>query len=51
MNVDSFISFLSHSDWVFLVGLIALLGVAFAGCFSEKPVTTRPSRDDRVRPH
>jgi hypothetical protein len=50
MNVESFISFLSRSDWVFLAGLIALLGGAFAGCFSDKPVTTRPSGDDPAHP-
>jgi uncharacterized BrkB/YihY/UPF0761 family membrane protein len=37
MNVESFISFLNHSNWVFLAGMIVLLGAAFAITFSEKP--------------
>jgi hypothetical protein len=37
INVESFISFLSHSDWVFLTGLILLLAAACAVTFSEKP--------------
>ncbi len=48
MNVESFISFLSHSDWVFLGGLILLLGAASAIGFSEKPGQNRPPGK---RPH
>jgi hypothetical protein len=36
MNVESFISFLSHSDGVFLAGLILLLAAACGVTFSEK---------------
>jgi uncharacterized protein involved in exopolysaccharide biosynthesis len=50
MNVESFISFLSHSNWVFLAGLILLLAAAFAVTFSEKPGPTHPSGKDRARP-
>ncbi len=50
MNLESFISFLSHSNWIFLVGLLALLGTAFAVCFSEKPAPNRRSGDDPARP-
>ncbi len=51
MNVESFISFLSHSDWIFLAGMILLLGAAFAMTFSEKPGRNRPSGRERARPH
>jgi len=50
MNLESFISFLSHSNWVFLAGLILLLGGAFAVTFSEKSGPNRPSGSDRPRP-
>jgi hypothetical protein len=50
MNVESFISFLTQSNWFFLTGLILLLGVAFADTFSEKPGQTHPPGRDRSRP-
>jgi len=50
MNVESFISFLTHSDWVFLAGLILLLAAACAVTFSEKPRLGKPSANDRSRP-
>jgi hypothetical protein len=49
MNLESVISFLSHSNWIFLAGLIALLGGAFAVCFSEKPGPTPPSANEGAR--
>ena len=50
MNVESFISFLSRSDWVFLAGLVLLLSAASAVSFSEKPGHNPPSGNDRIRP-
>ena len=50
MNVDSFISFLTQSNWFFLTGLIVVLGVAFADTFSKKPGRDRRSRSKRTPP-
>jgi hypothetical protein len=50
MNVDSFISFLVQSPWLFLTGLILVLGVAFADVFSEKPGQTSRPGSGRTRP-
>ena len=50
MNVDSIVSFLIQTPWVFLVGLILILGVAFADTFSEKPGQSHPSRTQRTPP-
>jgi hypothetical protein len=50
MNLESFFTFLSHSNWIFLAGLIALLGGAFTVCFSEKPAPTPPSGNEGARP-
>jgi hypothetical protein len=51
MNIESFISFLSHSDWVFLASLILLPAAASAVTFSEKPRPSRPSGNDPTHPH
>jgi hypothetical protein len=51
MNIESFISFLSHSDWVFLAGLILLLAAACAVTLSEKPRPGQPSGNDPTHPH
>lgn len=50
MNVESFISFLSHSNWVFLAALIVALGAAFAVTFSEQPGQNRSSGNDPASP-
>jgi uncharacterized BrkB/YihY/UPF0761 family membrane protein len=50
MNVDSFVSFLTQSTWVFLTGLILLLGIAFADTFSEKPGKKHSSDSRRAKP-
>ena len=43
MNVESLISFLSRSNWVFLAALIVLLVAASAVCFSERDNSVLPS--------
>jgi pimeloyl-ACP methyl ester carboxylesterase len=50
MNVESFISFLSHSNWIFLAGLVLLLGGAFTVCFFDKPGHNRSTGSDRTPP-
>jgi hypothetical protein len=50
MNGEFFVSFLMQTPWVFLVGLILILGVALAGTFSEKPGRSHPSGTERTRP-
>jgi uncharacterized protein involved in exopolysaccharide biosynthesis len=50
MNVESFISFLSRSNWFFLAGLILLLAAAFALTFSEQPGQNPPSGSNRAQP-
>ena len=50
MNIESFISFLGHTDWLLLTGLILVLGVAFTEVFSEKPGQTPRSGTDRTHP-
>lgn len=48
MNVDSAISFLSHSNWGFLALWLVLLAVAFTACFSEpSPSRERPTNRPR----
>ncbi len=37
MNIEPLISFLVQSNWVFLAGLMLLLGTAFAASFPERP--------------
>lgn len=50
MNFDTAISFLSHSNWGFLVLWIVFLGIAFAACFPEKSVSSaQEGRTDRRR--
>lgn len=50
MNVESFISFLTQSNWVFLTGLILVLSVAFADTFTEKPGQRHSASRDRRPP-
>jgi uncharacterized protein involved in exopolysaccharide biosynthesis len=51
MNIESFISFLSHSNWIFLAALILALGAAFAVSFRNKPSPgpNPPSKADPKR--
>ena len=40
MNVDSAISFLSHSNWGFLAVWLLLLALAYGATFREGPVSS-----------
>lgn len=50
MNSDSVLSFLSHSNWVFLGGLVLLLAAACVLGILERPRTKRTSDTDRTSP-
>jgi uncharacterized protein involved in exopolysaccharide biosynthesis len=51
MSVESLISFLSRSNWVFLAALIVGLGAAFAVSFPDRPFPSPnpPSETDPKR--
>jgi hypothetical protein len=50
MNIDTFVSWLIHSDYFLLASWIVLLGCAFAMTFAESPVREKASRQRETPP-